>query len=372
MPRIRSTIVIAGISATLGLAGALAAPAGAAVTGPAIADASGPFHIGPSSSSGTVALTANGSRVIVYDISSGKGKTKVCLMPATGRKCGTSVLLSPPSSQDDTGGTPGVFIPSKNHVVVLQATCCDSISDDSTVLYTSTDGGKTFSAPVRVSSLGVNTSELVGSHVIFTQGDSSDGLQVDSVPVTATGPNPTATISTRVAYDVALGQYKGGALVGTDFSGKTSYTAYVYYAAKGSDFDSAASYHSVGKFDGDRLLAMSGAALLMENYKTNQLVLRMFTGKGFGPARSVAHLHGGLGTWITLDQDPSGHVHVFDIMSTAGYELLEVSTSNGGVSWTSTSRLGDGISSTVLSAAVNSHDIGLVVGTSPAIGYPVP
>ncbi len=321
-------------------------------------------------SPGSVALQASGGRVAVFDISSGHGKTHVCLIAPTGRSCSHSTYLVPPAASDDTFGTPGVFIPSKSHVVVLQGTCCE-VNPDSTVLYTSADGGKTFSAPVRVGALAVGASELIGSQVLYTAGNDAGGLQVVSFPVGASSPSPTATIVNRAASDVALGQYKGGALAGMDFSG-TPVTTYVYYAAKGKNFDVGSSYHSVAKFAGESLLAMSGGALLTDRAKDGVVRLRMFNGTKFGSPHAVAHVHGGLGTWLTVNQDPSGHVHVFAVLASASYHMLEVSTSNGGTSWSSAIDLGNAISTVYLSAAVNSAGKGLVLGNSPAWGYPVP
>lgn len=369
MVQLRPSILAAAAVSALGLLSALAGPAGAAVDQPAVPHASGPFKIGPSVSPGSVVLESTGSRVAVFDVRSGHGKTNVCLIAPTGRSCSHSTLLSPPAS-DSTFGTPGVFIPSANHVVVLQGSCCD-VNPDSTVLYTSTNGGRTFSAPVRVGRLGVDSSELIGGHVLFTAHDNAAGLQVVSVPVSASGASPTATITSRVAYDTGLGQYKSGALVGTDFSGKSD-TTYVYYAPKGKNFDVASSYHSVATFSGESLLAMSGGALLTDRSKGDVVRLRMFSGTRFGTAHAVPHVHGGLGTWFTVTQDPSGHVHVFAILATASYHLLEVSTSNGGKTWTSARNLGNAIRSTYLSAAVDSRGRGLVLGNSPAWGYPVP
>ncbi|HEX9031353.1 MAG TPA: hypothetical protein VF834_05870 [Streptosporangiaceae bacterium] len=368
--------IFAGVTATaLGVLSALAGPAAATVGAtrvPAarVPAASGPFKIGPANSAGTVALTANGGKVAVFDIKSGLGKTHVCLIAPTGRTCWHSTYLLPPASTDNTFGRPGVFTPSAGHVVVLQQTCCE-VNPNSTVLYTSSDGGKTFSAPVRVGALGVDASELIGGQILYTSQNNAGGLQVVSVPVAASGPRPTARISSRVAYDVGLGQYKGSALVGTDFIGST-YTTYLYHAAKGSNFDVATSYSSVAKFAGESLLAMSGGALLTDRVKGDAVLLRMFNGTAYGPAHVVAHIHGGLGTWLTVNQDPSGHVHVFAIMSTANYHMLEVSTSTGGTAWTRATDLGNAISSTALSAATDSTGRGLVLGTVPAWGYPVP
>lgn len=369
MLQVRLSILAAGAVSVLGLLSALTGPAVAAVGQPGVPHASGPFKIGPSNSPGSVALEPTGGRVAVFDIKSGNGKTRVCLIAPTGRSCWHSTLLSPPAT-DDTFGTPGVFIPAANHVLVLQHTCCE-FNPNSTVLYTSTNGGRTFSAPVRVGALGVDSSELIGGQILFTELNNASGLQVVSVPVSASGPSPTATIASRVAYDVGLGQYKGGALVGADHLG-SAYTTYVYYAPKGKSFDVASSYHSVAKFPGETLLAMSGGALLTDRSKGDVVLLRMFNGTGFGSAHAVPHLHGGLGTWLTVSQDPSGHVHVFGILGSAGYHMLEVSTSNGGKTWTGAVNLGNAIQSIYLSAAVDSRGRGMVLGNSPAWGYPVP
>lgn len=352
-----SAVALTGLSLTPAVAGQHAIPL-----------ASGPFKIGPSDSPGSVVLEPSGTKVAVFDISSGHGKTHVCSIGAKARKCTTSVYLTPLAG-DSTFGQPGVFIPSKSHVVVLQGACCDS-DPDSTLLYTSTDGGHTFPAPVRVGSLLVDASELIGGHILWTEQNDSAGLQVVSIAVGATGASPTATISTRGAFDVGVGQYNGGALVGTDHLGK-GYTSYLYYASKGKNFDSASSYKLAGTFGGEQLIGMSGKALLTVRGKHNSVVLRMFGGSKFGTAHTVPHVHGGVGTWLTVEQDPRGHVHVFAIMSTSSYHLLEVSTSDGGASWTKAVNLGNGINSTYLSAAIAANGSGMVLGNTPAWAYPV-
>jgi hypothetical protein len=111
---------------------------------------------------------------------------------------------------------------------------------------------------------------------------------------------------------------------------------------------------------------------------TPVLLLRLFNGRGFGAAHVVpgsgASFEGGLGTWATVDQDPSGRVHVFgesEFFSTP-YLLKEESTSTG-ASWTSPVNLGNGINSNMFVAALDSTGSGLVVGTNankPAWGIP--
>ena len=215
-----------------------------------------------------------------------------------------------------------------------------------------------------------NSYWLIGSAIVFTEETDTAGLQVVSMPVGASGASPTATITGRSTNNVGVGQYKGGALVGTDNSAATK--TWIYHAAKGKNFDQASSYHQVAALSGEGLLGMSGDVLLTNKAKSNAVMLRVFNGTKFGTAHKVPHVHGGLGTWFTVDQDPSGHVHVFAIMSTASYELVEVSTSNGGKTWSAAAKLGNGIHSVFLSAAVNAKGKGMVLGNTPAWGYPVP
>ena len=174
-----------------------------------------------------------------------------------------------------------------------------------------------------------------------------------------------------------MGSYKGGVLIASDFPG---YTTYVEYAQAGANFNASSSYQSVATFPGEQLVAMSGDALLTTKTTGKPvLVLRLFNGTSFGAPHVVpgaaAGFEGGIGTWSTIDQDPSGRVHVFDeseFFSTP-YLMYEESTSTG-VSWTSPLDLGNAINSTTFGAVLDSAGSGLVVGTNadePAWGYPV-
>ena len=108
------TVTASSLLSALGLLGAVAGPAVAASSaqaGPAPA-AAGPFQIGPSDSPGSVALTPNGGRVAVFEIKSGlHGKTEVCLLSPTGRRCWHTAFLSP-LGVADVSQTPQVFVPS--------------------------------------------------------------------------------------------------------------------------------------------------------------------------------------------------------------------------------------------------------------------
>jgi hypothetical protein len=335
-----------------------------------------PFKIGTSNyAGGTAAIEPNGTLVVARGITSGNGKIDVCVLARGSSKCSDTVTLSPLSS-DDLFGVPEVFIPSANHVVVLMDACCDNNPAGSDLLFSSTDGGRTFGAPVRIGTLGVSAAALVGHDVVFTSGDDNNGAEVESVPVNASGPpSATAVATTATAYDVGVGSYRGGALIASDYLG-TDYTTYVAYAPSGKNFDASGSYHRVGAFNHEQLIAMSGDALLtIRTTGSDAVVLRLFNGTSFGPAHVVPGTSGGGPEWFAVDQDPSGRVHVFSerAFSPVSYDLYEVSTATG-ASWTSPVDLGDAIQNNTFSAALDSSGSGLVVGTGadvPAWGYPV-
>jgi len=336
-----------------------------------------PFVIGASNyAGGSVAIEPNGALVVARGSTSGNGKVVVCVLARGASKCSSTVTLSPLGS-DDLFGVPEVFIPSANHVTVLAETCCDTNPAGSDLLFSSTDGGRTFAAPKRVGTLGVNAAALIKGDIVFTQSDDNNGAEVESIPVNASGPpGSTAVANSKEAFDVAMGSYKGGALIASDFLG-ADYTTYVEYAPAGKNFNASGSYLPVGSFSHEQLIAMSGDALLtIKTTGSQALELRLFNGKTFGAAHAVPHSTGGAAEWFTVDQDPRGIVHVFSeraLYPSTPYLLYEESTSTG-ASWSGPVVLGNAISSNTFGVALDSAGSGLVLGTAAdaaAWGYPV-
>lgn len=333
-----------------------------------------PFTIGTSSGGGSVAIEPDGGLVVAYDIptKNADGATAVCVLDRGGHACSTRVTLSPLGG-DDQFGPSEVFIPSANHVDVLQGACCNDPAAGGDLLWTSTNAGKTFT-PVRIGTLGISAAALVGGDIVFTVGDSGAGAQVESIPASgATGP-PSAIANpiTEEAFDVGVGSYKGGALIAAD-DDTTDYTTRVAYAAAGRDFDASASYGVVGTFAHEQLVGISGDALLTEKTTGNEaLELRIFNGKSFGPAHAVPGTAGGGPEWFAIDTDPSGRVHVFNESThlAVTYDLYEETTSTG-ATWSAPVNLGNAADSTDFGVALDGNGSGLVLGTSPAIGYPV-
>jgi hypothetical protein len=334
-----------------------------------------PFKLGNlnANSPGTIAMEPDGSLVAVYDIQSGAGKTVVCVLDRGKSACADKPLLTPLDG-DSTFNTPEVFIPSANHVYVLQSTCCDSNTNGDNLLYASTDGGKTFGAPVRVGGgVGVDAAALAGNDIVFTEGDSG-ALNIQSVSLTSPGPPPsTATPVTGDVFGVGVADYRGGALVGGDFSGASFDTAKVVYAPADSDFNATGSYRTVGKFPKETFLAMSGDALLtVQTQGKEDMLLRLFNGRGFGASHVMPGGAGcTIGCSIAIDQDPSGAVHVFIERSAFDYDLVERTTTDGGSKWGGAVNLGNAISDGGFAAALDSRGTGLVLGTDVPLAYPV-
>jgi hypothetical protein len=371
MDRTGRSVLAIGAASLLCLSAALSGAAAAATVGGGVKGDPQPelkpFSIGTASSAGTAAMEANGSMVVTYDVNN-SSQTFVCVLDRGGHKCSDSVTITPPGGIGEED-TPQVFAPSANHVVVLQATCCDSNPNGDDLLYTSTDGGRTFGSPVRVGgTIDVDSAALIGSDIVFAE-NGSGGAQVESVPVTASGPpGSTATPIPAESFGVGVGSYHGGALIASEL---TTDSTDVAYAPSGDNFNDTSSYHNVGRFSHEDLLGISGDALLtVQTSGKQQVLLRLFNGTSFGSAHVVPGHGSGGPQAFGIGQDPSGAVHVFADRA-AAYHLIEVSTSTG-THWSAPVNLGNAIANTFFSAALDSNGSGLVLGTAgTGRGYPV-
>jgi|HubBroStandDraft_1064217.scaffolds.fasta_scaffold04900_2 hypothetical protein len=332
-----------------------------------------PFSLGTlaSTSTAAIAMEPNGSMVVAYDVPAGSGKLLVCVLDRGLRRCASKTVLNLPSGQSPYG-PPGVFIPSANHVFAFQGE-----SPGAEALYSSTDGGKVFGRPVQVGSypdtLSVSASALVGSHIVFIADDNGGGAQIESISLASPGSSPITTLTTKTAYDVAVGNYRDGALVGSDYDGAAFTSTYAWYAPAGSNFNATSSYTQFGPFGKEMLLGISGDALLtVQTAGSKFMLLRIFNGRGFGPAHVVPGGTGCIiGCSITVDEDPGGAVHVFIERSEFDYDLIERTTTSGGKNWDAAVNLGDAISDGGFAAALDSRGAGLVIGTGNVLAYPV-
>jgi hypothetical protein len=331
-----------------------------------------PFTIGSSFSvAGGAVTTSNGDIVATYDVNN-SGRTQVCVLARGKTSCSHSSTL-PEFSGAEALGTPAVFAPSANHVVILQpGSGGPSNPDGDDALYSSANNGTTFTTLGRVGSIGLSSAALIDGNIVFgTSG--SDGTQVESIADDATTPGSVATLTSGASYGMAIGSYKNGALVASQ-SG--SDTTSVKYAKAGDPFGVAGSYSAVGSFANEEILAMSGSALLtlQETGKYNVL-LRIFNGTSFGSAHVVpGDSDFGGPVDYTVDQDAGKGIHVFNVMARKSYDMFEQSTRSG-KTWTSPVKLGNAINSGYFNPGLDATGSGIVLGVAighgKAIAYPV-
>jgi hypothetical protein len=369
--------LFAGVTAGLCL---LTAMSGVALAGPA-AGVKGdpqpelrPFRISNTNSSpGTIAFEPNGSLVAAYDVPSGTtGKITVCTLSRGGRGCAHKVSLGAPSGLGvDTSYGPHLLVTSANHVAVLDDTCCDNVTNGDTLIYSSSDGGKSFGAPVRIGNVAVGGAVQIGNEIVFIGSDFPAGIQVESIPVGASGPPVSVATLNGERGDVGIGTYHGGILAGWDFDGNIEST-HVEYAPANSDFNSASSYVKLPTIYGEQIVGMSGNALVtIQSGGKGSLELRLFNGKGFGPEHAVPHTGDSGPEWSGMQQDPSGVTHVFSERADAGYDLIVLSTSSGN-HWSSYNA-GNATDSYSFAAGLDSHGSGIVLGPGGNLvtAYPV-
>jgi hypothetical protein len=374
----RSYGLFAGAAVALCLVTGLS---GAAFAGPAAGVKGDPqpearsFVISHSNSSAyaTIAFEPNGSLVAAYNIPGGKtGKISVCELNRGRRACSHKVSLGTPNSGLGFGGDPQLLVTSANHVAVLEDTCCDNNTHGDTLLYRSTNGGKSFGSPVRIGSVVTGGAVLIGNEIVFIGSDFPDGIQVESIPVSAAGGPASVASLSPVRGDVGIGTYHGGVLAGWDFDGKVEST-HVDYAPANSDFNSSGSYRKVLTIYGQQLVGMSGNALLtVQAGGKDTYELRLFNGKSFGPEHAVPHSAGGGPEWFGMQQDSGGVTHVFSEQGSRGpYDLYVLSTKSG-THWSSYNA-GDATNSYFFAAGLDSHGHGIVLGPGGGLvtAYPI-
>jgi len=334
-----------------------------------------PFQIpGSSTNGGTAALEADGSFAIAYQNGAGIGATRVCHLLRAARSCASLVTLQLPDPSQDQYATPEVFAPSPGVVEVLLSTSTTPAGD---LLFTSTNGGASFGAAVPVGTIGtIGAATVVGGTLVFTEGDDTHGLRVETAPVVGASGVPTPPVAidpSNSAYDVGLGTASGGVLLGSDVLG-SSYTTTVRFAPQGSDPGTAGSYNVVGTFPGEQLLGISGNAVLTQrNDAKSTVLLRLFTGSGLTAPTVVPGGAGGGPEWFGVTSDPAGRAHVFAETGRNLYNAYQVITADG-VHWSAPQFLGNAILSNGFSAALDSAGTGILLGTgssSTASVFPI-
>lgn len=364
--RISARTALAGPgTAAICLVGAAVEMAAGVVGAPQPAAAQ--FRIpGGSAGGASVALLADGSYVIADE--DDDNATRVCHIVPGARSCASDATLS--LDGGDEFANPEVVTPGGRTVDVLVT------GSANTYLFTSTDDGATFGAPVAVGTVTSTAAALVDGTLVWTQGDSSAGLELDATSVTspALSPSPTVIDGVNDAFDVGLGDFDGRFLLAGD-TDTTEYTTTLRLLPSGDAPTSANLWATVGTLPNEQLIGVSGNAILTEvGNNADTVRLRRYTDSGLSAPSTVPGASGGGPEWFAVVTDPAGRVHALEETARTGYELQQVVTSDG-VHWSAPQSLGDAVVSDGFAGAYSAKGSGFIAGVASDLSstpvYPV-
>ena len=332
-----------------------------------------PFVVGTASGSSSVSTDGyNSNLVVAYEVATHKGgdAVQVCVLKRGARSCASKTTLRTEKGSS-IYGTPFVTVENSGDVFVAMDECCNA----NDLLFESTDGGKTFGAPVPLGTAdgpNIAAAEAFGvtgepGHIIWAQDDAGRRFYVEYAPFNdpADGLVVTAMKDAKNAafYTAGLGSHAGGVLAAASDSNDATIVSFAPAYST--------TFHRVGRFANQTLISMSGDALVTQRTTGKQpLVFRLFNGTSFGPAYNVPDSGGGGPHW-DIAHEASGRTFVFTERFQDSYDL-EMQSTTTGASWSGRTNLGSAIKSNGFSAALDNIGSGVVVGTSgPVTVFPV-
>lgn len=328
------------------------------------------FKIAPSGGNNAGTVLSDGNLVVVTGTGSDDDSTlTVCVLHPGARSCASTTVLKP--HVHDSFGAVQVFSTGGNDVTVVTYDCC-YIGDNNAVVYNSTDGGKTFGKETQAGNFPASWSNatLADGQVVVTADDDSDGTQVQAFsPKPTSVETSTATISKTEVLSIGISTYDDGVLVASSGGVNTN----VWYAAKGSDFNSAKSYKLVDTIKGQGVVGMSGSALLTvvnNDSLTDAENLQVFNGKSFSVQQRVPAPTNPDDGGYTLEEAGSS-AHIFFVDRRDSYDIFTESTSNGGKSWSALTQLNADLYSIVPVLGPTGTGLCLEEGSSPLWAQPI-
>jgi hypothetical protein len=287
-----------------------------------------PLSVGPGEKP-NVAIDGAGTAHVAWN-STDDLKLRYCRLPPGATGCPAVQEVALP---DDASARPYPFLDGVG-VRILTNRCCTSGSR--TLLFTSTDGGQSF------------TSRTVGD--LNPSGDAAlgpgNGISVvtseltstffQRVPTDASTPAVTAkpTLSTHYLYDGSVGLFQGRPVVTFNDLTNTAFT--VNNGADPNDGSNWSAPSLVGPgTDGHLASGPAGLFLLLRsgNGDSGHLEVRAFDGTGFTPPVAIP---GSVGRTAAIAEDPTGRLHVVWVAGGGNpTDLLYSSSSDGGAHWSS-------------------------------------
>ncbi|MGO9197921.1 MAG: hypothetical protein ACLQK4_12445 [Acidimicrobiales bacterium] len=295
-----------------------------------------PFKVGAAGGGmGSGALLANGNIVLASPSESGSTAT-VCVVHPGARDCASTATLHAYHGHGNTDtfyGSAEVFATGATDVSVVLYDCCYIPNPvlGGVVIFNSTDGGKTFGSEIPAGRYipGITVGTYADGKFVVAPDNNGAGTQLQAYsPHPSKVEDEVATAGKSTVEGIALTTYKDGVLVASDNGTSTT----VYYAKKGTDFNSSKSYKKVGSIHNETVFGISDDALLTNpgGSLTHGANLRFFNGTSFGSAHKVPEPNGGDDGYFSV-LDDRGTTHVF-FVSRGSYDVYSEWTHNG-VHW---------------------------------------
>jgi hypothetical protein len=316
------------------------------------------FKVGSTGGIGSGTILPNNVIVLASPTTSGTA-INVCVLTPPARACVAKVALQAYKTggnpQDTFTGPVGVFATGGDDVSIVAYDCCYGYSG--ATVFNSTDGGRAFGPQIKAGNIDdVGASTFANGNLVVATALSHVGTQVQGF---ATSPSvPQASFAQVSAYEgnTAITSYHGGVLVAEDNLTNTR----VEYEPASLGVNSTSSYKTVGAFNNEEVVAISGDALLTDpgGSLTGGVRLRLFNGTSFGPSYRVPEPKSPDDGYFTL-QVAGGTVHVFFIARRSGYDLETETTVNGRI-WSPLQQYSTAITSSSLGPVLNGLGDGVV------------
>lgn len=291
-----------------------------------------------------VAVDDAGTAYVVWNqgINPGADVTHFCKIPRGGTACTGEKTFLPvapsPSNNEDFAG-PRVFLPAPGTVIVVTNRCCgfSNLGNDGTFIYTSTDGGASFTGQQLIGSNG----KTGWGDVVFGPGNAISAISDVVTAGTFFQHMPLAATTTQSANlgDGPSQSYSGSiALLDATTPLATFDDLETTFVRKWNtgDYNTIGSWGPTGTVgpgtDGTLEGGQSGAWLL---YKAgtpgrNRYVARRWNGSGFDAQVPVSEL--GDPIFADLFQHASGRLYA--LWSSSNPRVLTLASSPNGSDWT--------------------------------------
>lgn len=277
-----------------------------------------------------VAVDASGTAHITWSQDGTPDLLRYCRVPRGASACTGALTITPPLG--DTFARPYVFLPSPGTVLLLTNRCCTS-GDDPTLLYTSTDGGASFGAPVQIGTIAPSGDAILGpaGTILAVTKTTTGGTRFQAMPIAG----PAVTDRPRIHGDEfsgSVGLSGSTPIVSHDDLHTTSFSR---WTGAGSINDASTWTSGVVGAGVEGRLAGGGGGLFLQltigTPGNTRLAVRRFDGAAFGAPVEIAGSDSP--NEADLFEDAAGRLHSVWRRNAFSPKRLGYATSSNGSAW---------------------------------------